>query len=117
MLHSRFFWKLYAGYTAVILVSIAVVGTLISQKIERDTLEEIRRSLQARAIFLKELASPHLEIFQDSTFQSRVQTLGLAMDTRLTVMKENGEVINNINKKSTELKIFQTLRYPKHSLN
>ncbi len=93
MLHSRFFWKLYAGYTAVILVSIAVVGTLISQKIERDTLEEIRRSLQARAIFLKELASPHLEIFQDSTFQSRVQTLGLAMDTRLTVMKENGEVI------------------------
>ena len=93
MLRSRFLWKLYAGYSAVILISSAFVGIIISHRVERDTLEEIRQSLQTQAIFLKEPAIRYLTNSHDSLLQEYIRTLGAKVRTRLTVIKADGVVI------------------------
>lgn len=93
MLRSRFFWKLYAGYSALILISSVIVGVLISRDVEHDALEEIRRSLEARAIILKEPATRYLTGPFDSSFQERIRALGAAINTRFTVVKADGVVV------------------------
>ena len=45
MLQSRFFWKLYAGYVILILLSSVIVGVMIARQTEQDSLSEIRNSL------------------------------------------------------------------------
>lgn len=97
ILRSRFLWKLYAGYSALILISSAFVGILISQRVERDALKEIRQSLEARAILLKEPAARFLTKFPDSSFQDRIRALGTEIGTRLTVIKADGMVIADSN--------------------
>lgn len=103
MLRSRFLWKLYAGYSVLILISTLIVGILISQRIEGDTLEEIRQSLKARAIFLQELASRHLEKSPSEAFQNRVHALGREIDTRLTVIDVDGIVIADSSENPTKM--------------
>lgn len=93
MLHSRFFWKLYAGYSALILISSAVVGILTSQRVERDARHEIRQSLEIRAMLLKEPATQSLTKAPDVAFQEHIRTLGREIATRLTVIKADGTVI------------------------
>ena len=92
MLKSRFLWKLYAGYSALIIISAIVVGVLISRSIEQDTLEEIGQSLQARATILKKRS---IEYFQkpDSAFQEHIRALGAEIGTRLTVIRVDGFVV------------------------
>ena len=93
MLRSRFFWKLYAGYSALILISSVVVGITISRGVERDTLQEVRQSLEARATFLREMATRYLTGSPDSSVQDRVRALGTQVGTRLTVIRADGVVI------------------------
>ena len=93
MMGSRFLWKLYAGYSALILLSTAVVGGLVAQRTEQDSLEEIQQSLRARAVLLKDLAAQSLETSPDPTLQERIHMLGTEIDTRLTVIRTDGEVI------------------------
>ena len=92
MLHSRFFWKLYAGYSALILFFAVIVGGLVTQQLEQDSRQEIERSLQARAVFLEDLARPYFDA-PGSAFLGRVRALGEQIDTRLTVIRKDGVVI------------------------
>lgn len=93
MLRSRFLWKLYAGYSALILISGTVVGIVVTQRIERDTLEEIRQSLEARATLLKEPAIRYFEQPPVPSLQNHIRALGASIHTRLTVIRADGVVI------------------------
>ena len=93
MIRSRFLWKLYAGYAVLILVSAALVGVLTARQIERDTLDEIRDSLRARAAMLKQAAWPASRGESAETLQSRVRALGEEIHTRLTVIRSDGTVL------------------------
>ena len=93
MLRSRFLWKLYAGYSALILLSVVIVGGMITRRMEQDALAEIRQSLEARAVLLRGLARQHIEGSADSTFQKRVRALGREIGTRLTVIRADGRVV------------------------
>ncbi len=93
LLQSRFLWKLYAGYTFIILLSTLIVSVLTTQKIERDALAEIRHSLETRARFLLELMPGYLQQVPGDAFQKRIQTLGQKTNTRLTVIRSDGIVI------------------------
>ena len=53
MLQSHFLWKLYAGYSALILCFAVIVGGLVTQRLEQDARQEIERSLEARAVLLR----------------------------------------------------------------
>ena len=98
MFQTRFFWKLYAGYVGLILLSSIIVGGLIAQQTQQDSLTEITSSLEATAILLRQLARPSLEnpeetIRLDWEFQQEVRTLGQQIGNRLTVIRVNGLVL------------------------
>ncbi len=102
MLRSRFLWKLYAGYSALILTSSAIVGIMISQRVEGDALAEIQQSLHARAVLLEEVASQLSEV-PDSSFQQRISILGTEIATRLTVIGADGTVIADSDEYPSEM--------------
>jgi two-component system phosphate regulon sensor histidine kinase PhoR len=93
MLRSRFLWKLYAAYVALILLATIIVGTLIARQVERDSLEEVQASLKARAVLLKDVAGHSLEGLTELSVQERVRTLGSAIGTRFTVIRSDGVVV------------------------
>ncbi len=93
MLRSRILWKLFAGYVVLILLSTIVVGTLVSQQVEEETLTEIERSLDVRATLLRGIA---LELFSgspDKNIQDRIKSLGKKTNTRFTIIKLDGMVL------------------------
>lgn len=93
MLRSKFLWKLYASYVALIFISTAIVGGLIIRETERDSLEEIQQSLANHAILLKELAKNSLKEPYNSVLQERIHDIGKEIKTRLTVIGADGAVI------------------------
>ncbi len=103
MLRSPFLRKLYLGYVALILLSTAIVGGLIAQQIEEDSVKEIRQSLNVRAVFLQNLVSPTFRGPPDPTLQQRIRALGAAIDTRLTVIGLDGGVIADSEENPSEM--------------
>jgi len=93
MFKSRILWKLYAGYSALIVITTVIVGVLISGRIESDTLDEIRQSLNARAAMLKKASIENLQSPGDPEFQAHVGALGDEIKTRLTVIRADGTVV------------------------
>lgn len=103
MLRSRFLWTLYAGYSVLILLSAVVVGSLITQRIEKDALDEIKQSLQARAVLLSTQARNYLDKAPDPIYQKHIQILGAEIGTRLTVIRADGLVIADSEKNPAEM--------------
>ncbi len=92
MFSSRFIWKIYAGYTAIILLFSLLLGGLVSKWIEKDSLQETRSELKSRALMLDAIASSRS--FDDSSgLQLRIKELGEKIGTRFTLIDRNGVVI------------------------
>ena len=58
-----------------------------------DTLSEIETSLLIQAHLLREISAPTLENGDPAGLQARVNALGDSIDTRLTVIAEDGVVL------------------------
>jgi len=93
LLRSRILWKLFSGYVVLILLSISIVGILISKQVEEETLSEIERSLYLRATFLQNIALELLSNSSNIKIQDRIKNLGKKIDTRFTVININGRVL------------------------
>ena len=96
MFHSRLLWRLYSGYAAIIVISVLVVGILLSRQLEENTLEEIQDSLSVRSALLTEIARDSLltaSTTSNSSFQSTLTKLGNSTASRLTVIAADGRVI------------------------
>ena len=93
MLRSRFLWQLYAGYSVLILLTSILSGVIISRRVEQDTLEDIRQTLEAQASFLEESASLFLADPSNPSFQAQIRALGARVPTRLTVIRADGVVV------------------------
>ena len=93
MFRSRFLWRLSAGFALLILVASGILGGLIGGWLEKDFLAEIDGSLQAQALLLRELATPALKGEGDEYLQERLQRLDAETNTRLTVLRADGEVL------------------------
>jgi two-component system phosphate regulon sensor histidine kinase PhoR len=93
VLASRFHWKVYAGIVSLVLGTTALLGFLVSRRIERDALEDLERSLRAKAALLADLAVPSLAGDQDPALQERLRRLGDEIGTRLTVVGTDGAVL------------------------
>jgi len=103
VIRSRFFWKLYAGYIAVILLTTAFVVGLAAWQLRRDWLHETEVVLRSKAALLRELALPALvreELGGDAgatadpeALHRRIRVLGGEIAARLTVVRADGVVI------------------------
>jgi Methyl-accepting chemotaxis protein (MCP) signalling domain/Single Cache-like len=90
---SRLFWKLLAGYVAVTLLPVIIIGALMAWRIERAALQEEARGLQAKAVLVRALVTPALAQGGDQPVQGRVRSLGQEIGTRLTVLGADGAVV------------------------
>lgn len=93
MLRSRFLWKIYACYVALILLTTATVGFLVSHRISRTTLEATQNELKSQALFLRVISENSLQGITHPSLEHQVIALGKQLGTRLTVIRANGEVI------------------------
>ncbi|MBN2489404.1 MAG: PAS domain-containing protein, partial [Planctomycetes bacterium] len=93
MIRSRFFWKLYAGLTAVVVVSVAVIGVLLARQITQDSITEIEENLRGRAVVLAELARTALEGGDARDLRGRLRDISAAVPERLTVLGADGAVL------------------------
>ena len=108
MFRSRLLWRLYAGYVSIISISTLIVGTLVSQQVTENGLNEIHRSLAVRTQFLAEIAKDSLQdhSLQDQSLQDHSQQnlnssslqqivvrLGNNTESRLTVIANSGKVV------------------------
>lgn len=93
MLRSRFLWKLYAGFVALVLLTTMVVGFLVNRDVEKASLHEIEASLRNKATLLRHIAKPSLKTGPFSNFEKEITDLGYETRTRLTVIREGGVVI------------------------
>ena len=91
ILRSPFLRKLFAGYTLLILLATGLVGWLVAQRVEEETLAETDRRLFAVATLLRDLA----EHYSDDVdiLGERVESLGDTIETRLTVIQRDGRVL------------------------
>lgn len=90
-MQSRFFWRLYSSYVAIVVLAVATAGVLVGRRISNDSLLEVEESLRVRAVLLGEVASQSSHNFD--SLQVLVTTLGESIRTRLTVMTADGTVI------------------------
>jgi two-component system phosphate regulon sensor histidine kinase PhoR len=98
MFRSRIFWRLYAGYVAVIVISTIIVGVLISRQVTENSLREISDSLAVRSELLSEIARPALLSSTDRPvgavlLQNVITQLGKNTGSRLSVISADGTVI------------------------
>ena len=92
-MRSRFLWKLYAGYALLIVLAIGLIGSLLGGRIESETLTETDRRLRAEALLLREIARGSFADPEGSRLQERIESLGEAVGTRLTVVRSDGLVL------------------------
>ena len=96
MWRSRILWRFYAGFAVLMVATMGLVGTLISQSVVRETQAEIDRQLDREARMLHDIAAA---LWTDSSqaseeaLEHRIAGLGVALETRLTVMAADGRVL------------------------
>ena len=97
MFRSQLLWRLYTGYVAIILISMLIVGLLVSRQITQNGLAEIHHSLAVRSELLAEIAKPTLKETNPDQHRDALQQLivrlGEDIESRLTVIASDGAVI------------------------
>jgi len=101
MFRSQLFWRLYAGYVVIILMSTLIVGMLMSRQVEESSLKEIQHTLAMSTELLAEVAKPTLQhvsqTLSESSYQASLQEriiyLGKNTDSRLTAIDRHGKVV------------------------
>ena len=92
---SRFFWKFCAGYFVLISAVGLVVSITLGRVVERSAREELRKSLTAQAILLREtLKSSDLTVKSfGSASQEYVRNFSPKLAARITVIRADGTVL------------------------
>jgi len=98
MLRSHLLWKVYIGYTVLVIFTVTVSGSLIARKIKDDFINDIQQSLYSESVLLQGLI---IDVFKkidevkflESRLQKRLQSINQNLDTRVTVIRKNGVVI------------------------
>ena len=93
MIGSRFLWKQYFGFTAVFILTVAVVGIVMADRIRRESLSEIERDLHAKVVLLSRIAHQPLTEGATAQFQQEIAELGANTGIRITVIRADGDVL------------------------
>ena len=109
--------RLFSGYAVIILIITVIISLLISRQISESSLEDLKLNLSVRAHLIAEIIKPELliEAAQStseleselqsklhSTLQSTIDRLANEIDSRLTVLDHQGNVLAD-SKKSPAL--------------
>jgi two-component system phosphate regulon sensor histidine kinase PhoR len=89
LIRSRIFWRLFTSFGLLLLAALALLGALISVRVERHENEQIEQSLLVKAA-LVELAVRDLPA---NDLQKRVLELRQKSTTRITLIAADGRVL------------------------
>ena len=96
----KLLWKLVLSAAVLVLLTAVVVGALATRWTEALTLQEIRRSLRHQTLTLSETVA-HASSNQD--LQPLVLRLGAQVETRMTVIRDDGVVLADSERPPGEL--------------
>jgi len=94
VLGSRFLWKLYAGYAALILATTVCAAVLTTTRTDDYGHRQLDRQLDATTRLLADIARPYLVGDADpAALQRKLVDLGSKIGIRLTVVAPDGTVV------------------------
>ncbi|MBM3991102.1 MAG: PAS domain-containing protein [Planctomycetes bacterium] len=88
-----FFWRLYIGCVALILLSTVTLGVWFERRARADMLSDLDASLRARLVLLQDIAASHWDKPASPELELRIQRLGIDGAARLTLVRADGVVI------------------------
>jgi two-component system phosphate regulon sensor histidine kinase PhoR len=89
MWRSRIFWRLFAVYALLLIVSFSVLGWLLIQRIENHLLQEIQQGLEIKTLLVRELVNRHPE----AALQAQITRVAGETGARITLIRDNGDVL------------------------
>lgn len=90
---SRLFWKLFASFTILNLVATATFVVIVSGWQQEQVTEQIRKHLYDSAALVRSAVAELLPQGQSTALQEHVQELGREIDTRITLVTIDGDVL------------------------
>jgi two-component system phosphate regulon sensor histidine kinase PhoR len=92
VLKASFLWKLYGGFALLIICTAALVSSLVSRSIVRDSERQLQAALQIAAGMLSDTTLQNSRA-PDPALQQRLVQLGEDTGTRLTIIAADGTVL------------------------
>lgn len=93
MLRSRFFWKLYLTYVALVLVTSAIIGLLVNVQLQASLIDDVEGGLRRAALLMAPHAAEALQQRASGDIRHQVETLGRETETRITLVLPDGRVL------------------------
>ena len=93
MLRSRFLWKLYAGYAVLILSTSALIGGLVAQQVQEETMTDTDLRLIAVAVLVRDIVHEHDKHGELSSLEPRLIQLDERIATRLSIVSADGQLL------------------------
>jgi len=93
MIRSRFVWRLYAGYVALILLTASLIGFFVSRNIVGQSLQDMEHDLRTQGLFLARVYRQALADGDLSRLPEEVREMGRETESRLTVIGADGTVL------------------------
>jgi two-component system phosphate regulon sensor histidine kinase PhoR len=90
MWRSRMFWRLFGPFAGLLLATIAVLGIIVLNRVEKHFLQQIEESLRTKAVLVRESLEGGSK---DQTLQERARNLGSETGLRVTLIAANGYVL------------------------
>jgi len=84
------FWRLFGTFAGLLLATIAVLGIIVLNRVEKHFLQQIEESLEAKAILVRESLEGGPK---DQSLPERVLSLGSETGLRITLIAANGDVL------------------------
>lgn len=103
VLRSRFFWKLYASYAALVLATTAIVGILVHHQMSRSLLAEVATSLRDRTLLIEPYAGRAFATGGFHGTDSEIARLGRETGIRITLIRPDGIVIADSDREPAEM--------------
>lgn len=93
MFRARIFWRLFTAFVLVVVVTTVAIGLLIDRRMATMELADIQSAVERQCLLLEPMARLALRTTSSAAVESEIQQLGKATGSRLTLLRENGEVI------------------------
>ncbi|MDA0840422.1 MAG: ATP-binding protein [Planctomycetota bacterium] len=119
MFRSRFFWKLYSSYAALLVVTSVLTGSLVHWRLKASLNVELEKTLESKCILLAPYARRGLESGNQVAMQSEVTSMGRETGTRFTLIRADGTVLADSDESPSQMEnhsnrpeVQQALRAP-----
>ena len=89
MWRSRFFWRLFLAYSALLAVALGVLAGILIKRIERHLLREKQNSLEIKSLLVRDLVNR----YSLAEIQDHIPRIAQESNTRITLIRADGEVL------------------------